>query len=391
METNFIFNLPTKLYFGKGEENKVGEILVEHGVNKVMIIYGSRFAKESGLLDRVIDSIHKTNIKFVLFGGARPNPTIEFVREGVELARKENVDFILMIGGGSSIDAGKLIAIGSKTTCDPFDYSLKKVAPKTRIPFGAILTIPASGSEMSNSCVIQDDQLHIKAGYSSDLNRPVFAIENPELSETLPKDQLIYGIVDMLTHTMERYFCESKSFEPSDYIGEGVMRAIIDAGKRIIEDPNDYEARSSLFILSSFSHNGITSVGKKYALTVHQLEHALSGLYPQVAHGAGLSILFPAWMEYYCTIDIDKFDRFSRNVFNINYKNKIKNAKIVPIEIRKFFKSIGAPLSFNELGISNPDIDSLVKILTNNGTRVVGHYLKPIDEKIAKEIFELAK
>jgi len=390
MLDNFTFSLPTKIYFGKDEENNVGNIINELGYKNVLVVYGMGSIEKSGLLQRVLKSLESKNIKYSFLSGIRSNPTIDKAKEGINILKNHNCDFILPIGGGSVIDVAKLIATGSKYDGDPFDISLKKYEPKDRIPFGCILTIAAAGSEMSNSCVIQDDALHIKAGYCSELNKPIFAIENPYLTLSVSDKQTTYGIIDMFTHSLERYLCKSNDDEVSDYLAEGVMRGIIDAGRNVKKDLQDIEARKSLMLLSSLSHNGMTSIGKKHQLTVHQLEHAVSGLYPEVAHGAGLSVLFPAFMEYYSNIDIDKFDKLAKNVFNSFLKDKKENAKMCAIKLKEFFKEMDGPLSFKDLGIENPDIDTLTKLVTKNGTRMVDHHIKPLDENVIKEIYNLA-
>lgn len=384
----FTFDLPTKLYFGRKEEERIGEILKDYKATNVLLVYGQKSIIESGLLNRIKTFIKHADIEITELPGARPNPTIEFVREGIEIARLKQIDFILAIGGGSVMDAAKLISTGFYYDGDPFDISLKRYIPTKSLPLGVIVTIAASGSEMSTSCVVQDDSTGVKRGYNSIFNRPLFAIENPELTFSVPKVQTGYGIVDIIMHTLERYFSYSPSDdEPADALSEILIKKTLKAGLIAYNEPNNYDARANLLLYSSFSHNGLTSIGKKYVMPVHQLEHVLSGLYPFVAHGAGLAALFPAWARYYLEYDLDKFDRFAQNVFNLHHEDKKINAEKGLTELIDYFKKINMPLSFKELGIENPDIDKMVELLTEGGTRMVAHHLKPLDKEVARKIY----
>ena len=389
MIDSFIFDLPTKLYFGKNQEDNIGKILKERKAKKVLLVHGQGSQVRSGLIDRVMYYIKHEDIDVVDFGGVRPNPTIELVRQGIKTAKEKGVDFIVAVGGGSAMDTAKLISTGFYYDGDPFDISLHKYAPKKALPLGVIVTIAASGSEMSSSCVIQDDLTGQKKGFNSEFNRPLFAIENPELTFSVPKNQTAYGIVDILMHTLERYFSYSPSeIEPSDAFAEALIKSTLESGEIAYKNPDDYTARGNLLLLSSFSHNGFTSVGKKYSMPVHQLEHVLSGLYPAVAHGEGLAVLFPAWAKFYLNYDLDKFDRFARNVFGLKCENKTENAKMGLLRLEEYFKAMDMPTSFKELKIENPDINKMVNILTNDGTRVVDHHVKPLDKNVALIIYK---
>ena len=389
MIDSFIFDIPTKLYYGRNQEENIGKILKERKAKKVLLVHGQGSQVKSGLIDRVIYHIKHEDIDIVDFGGVRPNPTIELVRDGIKVCKDKNIDFIIAVGGGSAMDTAKLISTGFYYDGDPFDISLHKYIPKKALPLGVIVTIAASGSEMSTSCVIQDDQTGLKKGFNSEFNRPLFAIENPELTFSVPKDQTAYGIVDILMHTLERYFSYSSSkIEPSDFFAEALIKSTLESGEIAYNNPGDYNARGNLLLLSSFSHNGFTSVGKKYVMPAHQLEHVLSGMYPSVAHGAGLAVLFPAWAKYYMNYDLDKFDRFARNVFGLKYENKTENARMGILRLEEYFKKMNMPTSFKELGIENPDINKMVKILTNDGTRVVDHHVKPLDKEVALIIYK---
>ena len=385
---NFDFEIKTKLFFGKDKHKEVGNILSSYNAKKIVVFIGQSSVKKSGLLDQVIVCLRDKNIDYIVLEGVRANPTDGLAKDFLKKVKEFQPDFLLAVGGGSVIDTAKLMAVGYYYDGDCFDFNLHKAVPIKALPLGVILTISASGSEMSTSCVIQNDATMIKRGFNSELVRPTFAIENPELTYSVNPYQTMCGIVDIMSHTLERYFQESNEQEPADGFAESLLKSVMEAGKRVIDNPLDYYSRSVLMLMSSLSHNGLTSIGKKAFLLVHQFEHALSGVYPEVAHGAGLAMLFPAWMKYYAEIDLDKFDRFARNVFGLNNPNKLENAKDGVKALENYFKSINAPLSFKELGIDNPDIDKLVDVLLDGGKKEIPHYKKPINLEIARIIYE---
>ena len=384
---DFDFVSPTKIYFGNNKEQLIGQICKDGGFKRVFIVIGQGSVKRSGLLDRVISSLDENGIQYSILEGVRANPTIQFCRKGIESARSFSPQLILAIGGGSVIDTAKNIATGYFYMGDSFDFNLHKATPKKALPVGVILTIAAAGSELSASCVVQDDETGIKRGFLSDFNRPIFAIENPKLTYSVSKTQTAYGIVDIMMHTLERFFNPSDELEPADGFAEALLRSVVEAAKIVTKDPTDYQARAVLMLMSSYSHNGITSIGKGSYLYVHQLEHALSGVYPEVAHGAGLAVLFPAWARYYVNYDLEKFNRLANNVFNLHGKNALENAKMGINEIDKLFTSLGMPKTFKDLGIENPDIDRLVNLVTDNGTKVINHPKKDMDKEVVKAIF----
>ena len=385
---DFDFISPTKIYFGTNKEELVGQICNERGYKRVYIVIGQGSVKRSGLLDTVLDSLNANDIKYQILEGVRPNPTIDLCRKGIEEARVFAPNLILAIGGGSVIDTAKNIAVGYFYVGDSFDFNLHKVKPKKALPIGVILTIAASGSELSTSCVIQDDETQIKQGFNDDIVRPVFAIENPKLTYSVSKVQTAYGVVDIMMHTLERYFNASSDNEPADGFAEALLRSVIKAGKKVMNNPTDYDARAVLMLMSSLSHNGMTSIGKNGGFFVHPIEHAVSGVYTNVAHAAGLAVIFPAWAKYYINYDVDKFDSLARNVFDLHNKNKIDNAKAGINEIEKLFAILGMPKTFKDLGIDNPDIDKLVNIITNNGERVIKHPKKDMDKEVLTTIFK---
>ena len=385
---DFDFISPTKIYFGTNKEDLIGQICVERGYKRVYIVIGQGSVKRTGLLDHVLELLDQNDIKYQILEGVRPNPTIDLCRKGIEEARAFAPNLILAIGGGSVIDTAKNIAVGYFYVGDSFDFNLHKAKPKKALPIGVILTIAASGSELSTSCVIQDDETQIKQGFNDDIVRPVFAIENPKLTYSVSKVQTAYGIVDIMMHTLERYFNASSDNEPADGFAETLLRSVVKAARTVMNNPTDYDARSVLMLMSSLSHNGLTSIGKKGAFFVHPVEHALSGMYPQVAHGAGLAVLFPAWAKYYVNNDVDKFDSLARNVFDLHNKNKIDNAKAGINEIEKLFAILGMPKTFKDLGIDNLDIEKLVNLITDNGERVIKHPKKDMDKEVLTAIFK---
>ena len=384
---DFDFISPTKIYFGSNKEQLVGQICNNSNYKRVYIVIGQGSVKRSGLLDKVTKSLDEFGIEYQILEGVRPNPTIDLCHKGIEEARAFSPNLILAIGGGSVIDTAKSIAVGYYYFGDTFDFNLHKVRPKKALPVGVILTIAASGSEMSTSAVIQDDKTQIKRGFNEDIVRPVFVIENPKLTYSLPKLQTAYGIVDMMMHTLERYFNPSSDNEPADGFAEALLRSVIKAGKVVVENPTDYDARAVLMLMSSLSHNGITSIGKGSFLYVHQLEHALSGVYPDVPHGAGLAVLFPAWAKYYVNYDTDKFNQLATNVFGLNNHNKLENAKAGIKELEKFFALLEMPKTLKDLGLDNPDIPRLVNLITNNGEIVIKHPKKDMDQDVLTAIF----
>lgn len=385
---DFDLVIPTKIYFGKNKEERIGEIIKSFGFTKVLIVIGQNSVIKSGLLDKVVSKLVENKITCKVFSGIRPNPTIKECKCCIDLAREFKPDLLLPIGGGSVIDVAKNVAVGYYYDGDSFDFNLHKVKPTKALPIGVILTIAASGSEMSNSCVIQNDDTNIKQGFNDDIVRPIFAIENPELTYSLPEKQTAYGIVDMIMHTFERYMVQSDELEPADSFAEAVLKNIVEASKIYVKNPTDYQARSVLMLMSSYSHNDLTNIGKKKIMPLHALEHCVSGFYPEVAHAAGLSVLFSAWTRYYLNYDMDKFDKLGKNVFGLNNPNKLQNGLLAIEEFEKLFEVLQMPRTFKDIGISNPDIDKLVALFAQDGTRVVGHHVKPLDKDVAREIFE---
>lgn len=386
---DFLYHTPTKVYFGKGKHKDVGNIIREFKCKKVMFLYGKGSIKENGLYEDILTSLIDNNIEYVEFGGVEPNPKLSFVREAIVVARENSVEMILAVGGGSVIDAAKYIASGTLSDCDVWDFVTRKESPKRALPVGCILTISAAGSEMSSSAVITNEGLHMKRGFNSEFNRCKFAICNPELTYSVSKYQTACGIVDIMSHTMERYFSVCEDTDLTDRIAESVLKSVISAGRVAIDNPFDYEARATLMWASSLSHNDLTGCGRAVTLAVHQLEHALSGEYDHIAHGAGLAVLFPAWARYVLEYNIERFAQFARRVWDVDEISDEYAAKAGVEKMAEFFVSIGMPATLDEFGLNSDSCEKLAQLCTFNNARTVKSYIELDFDKI-KEIFKSA-
>ncbi len=384
---NFNFHTPTAVYFGKDTHLQVGKIISDYGHNKIMMQYGKQSIKKSGLYDQVIASLNEYNVEVVEMGGVEPNPKLEFVNKAIELARKEKVQMILAVGGGSVIDSSKFTALGVKYEGNVWDFTSGKAVPQDALPVGCILTHSAAGSEMSNSAVLSDLSINKKKGCGSQFNRCKFAILNPELTYTVSKYQTACGIVDMMTHTMERYFTPCAPVEITDGIAESLLRTIISAGKIAIENPTDYEARANLMWASSLSHNNLTDCGRGGSLIVHQLEHAVSGYCDSVAHGAGLAVLYPAWAKYVYKANPKRFARFFKNVFGVEENDDLLTCQKGIEKMSEYFISLGMPTKLSEFGIEKDKAGLLSDLCTNGKTRILDSQM-PLGYLECKEIFE---
>lgn len=385
---NFDFYTPTKVFFGKGRQSKLGKIVSDYGYKKIMLQYGKGSIKQSGLYDEIVSSLGEYNIDVVEMGGVEPNPKIEFVRDAVRLAKDTGVELILAVGGGSVIDAAKYTALGAVSNFDVWDFVTGKEKPKSALPVGCVLTIAAAGSEMSWSAVVSDLSVSMKRGLASDLIRPLFAICNPELTYTVSPYQTACGITDIMAHTMERYFTPCEPTDLTDRIAESILKSVINSEKVVMENPYDYEARANIMWASSLSHNNLTGCGRINALPVHQLEHAVSGEYDSVAHGAGLAVLFPAWAKYVYKHNISRFAQFARRVWDVDEPDDKKAAEAGIEAMSDFFKSIGMPATLNEFGINADAIDRLVDLCTFGGQRTIKSVIE-LGEKEIRDIFYL--
>ncbi|WP_300361454.1 iron-containing alcohol dehydrogenase [Fusobacterium sp.] len=391
---NFIYYTPTKVVFGKDEEKNVGKLVKEFGGKRVLIHYGGGSAIRSGLIDKVKKSLSEENLFFVELGGVKPNPRLSLVYEGIKLSRENKIDFILAVGGGSVIDSAKGIGYGiaNDDIEDVWDLYIGKARTKKCAPIGVVLTIAAAGSEMSGSSVVTKEDEQLKRSYNSDNSRPRFAILNPELTYTLPKYQIACGIVDIMMHTMERYFSPVGNLEITDKISEGLLKTMIKYGKVSMEDPKNYEARSEIMWASSLAHNGLTGCGGKGDWATHQLEHDLGGVY-DVAHGAGLSAVWGSWARYVYKENPKRFVEFAKNIFEIEDNGSEEEIALKGIEaMEEFYKKLDMPIKISEAGIilSDEDIVNLANKCSNNRSRTIGSFKKLSYDDIEK-IYTMAR
>ena len=391
---DFTFYAPTAVTFGRGACDRTGAVLAAAGYTRALIVYGQGSVVRTGTLDRVKASLDAAGIAHAELGGVRPNPEIGLVREGVALARRENVGVVLPVGGGSAMDAAKAIALGARYEGDVWDFFAKRATPTDRLPVACVVTIPASGSEASNSCVISNDAEHLKCGVNTDLNRPVIAIMDPELTFTLPPYQTAAGVTDMISHVMERFFSGEPGVPVTDYLACGLVRAAIEGAQRVQADPRDYDARANLMWVGTLAHNGLAGCGLNIPgkrdgdWTCHGLEHELSALDTSITHGAGLAVIFPAWMRYVWCAHPERFLAFGREVFGIEPvdpavddlsgvdeeitpKQAVTDAVEATIdELQSFFVSLGMPRTLGELGVHEDDIEKMMPGLKlNRGER----------------------
>ena len=390
---NFNFYSPTEFVFGKGRESECGKYVKKNGGTKVLIHYGGGSVVRSGLLDRVKESLTAEGISFAELGGVQPNPRDTKVYEGIELCKTEGVDFILAVGGGSVIDSSKAIALGALYDGDFWDFYDKKAVITKALPVGTVLTIAAAGSEGSGNTVITKTDGMWKRGAGSDVLRPKFSIMNPELTFTLPAYQTACGATDIMAHVFERYFTNTTEVEITDRMCEAVLCTIIKEVPRVLENPENYDARANIMWAGTMAHNNICGVGREQDWNSHGLEHELSGLY-DVAHGAGLAVMMPAWMEFVMSHNVMRFAQMAVRVFGVsmNFENPEETAKLGIKAFRKFLRSIGMPINFAELGAKEEDIPELaekfaVTKIGANGT--TGGFVKLTKDDAAK-IYRIA-
>ncbi len=386
---NFTFYAPTYFDFGRGAESHVAERIRQFGGTKVLFHYGGGSIRTSGLYDRVKDCLDEAGIPFVELGGVKPNPRSGLVYQGIELCRKEGVDFILAVGGGSVIDSAKAIAAGSVYEGDFLDFYRKKTPIEKALPVGTILTIAAAGSEGSGNTVITDEETQKKKGAKSDVLRPRFSILNPELTCTLPPYQTAAGATDIMIHVCERYFSNTEEVEITDRLCEGILRTVIYETPRVLENPNHYEARANLMWAGMLAHNNVCGVGREQDWASHHLEHELSALY-DVTHGAGLAVIAPLWMRHVLKKNPRKLVDFATRVWDVPLDEANPEATALRgIEaFEAFLKSIGMPLSFEEIGARKEDIGQMTDKLFG-GRDTEGNYVKLTREDVM-EIYESA-
>lgn len=385
----FIFQSPTKIIFGKEAELEVGKEVQALGT-KVLLHYGGGSIKKYGLYDRVVESLKDAGVDFVELGGVQPNPRLSLVKEGIELCRKNDIDFILAVGGGSAIDSSKAIAVGVPYDGDVWDFYSEKEGVKEALPVGVVLTIPAAGSEASDSSVITNEDGWYKWSIGSDLIRPKFAIMNPEITYTLPPYQTICGVADIMAHVMERYFTNTKGVDFTDRLCEATLKTVIANAPKVLENPKDYDARAQIMWASTIAHNGLLNTGRLGDWASHGIEHELSAIY-DVPHGAGLAVVFPAWMKHVYTHDVDRFAQFAVRVWNVemDFENPKRTALEGIRRLEEFFSSIGLPVTLKELGIEDDRLEEMADKATDSNTNTLGNFVK-LDRDDVLEIYKLA-
>ncbi len=391
--TNFLYNAPTKVVFGKNTETQVGALLQELGVKKVLLHYGGESATRSGLLQKVEKTMEEAGVPYCSLGGVVPNPQLGLVREGVALCRKENVDFILAVGGGSVLDSAKAIALGAVADCDVWEFFEQSESPVTCLPVGVVLTIAAAGSEMSNSAVITNEETKVKRGIRNDLVRCKFAVMNPELTKTLPPEQTAAGVADVLMHTLERYLTpEEHTMMVTDALAEGLLRTVMLCGRHLMRAPSNYHARAEVMWAAALSHNGLMEAGNGSGdWACHQLSHELSAAY-DLTHGAALTAVWGSWARYVYKENVERFAKLAVQVLEVEPLDSDEETALAGIEeLEEFFWAMELPTNMAEAGLNlaEEDIQELAKRCTYYGKRTIGG-IKSLGEEDIAAIYRLA-
>ena len=391
---DFVYYAPTEVVFGKESEEQVAGLVKKYGGHKVLVHYGGRSAKKSGLLDKIFALLRQGGVDFGELGGVVPNPRLSLVQKGIDLCRKEKVDFILAIGGGSVIDSSKAIACGVPFDGNVWDIYMGKAEPASYLPVASVLTIPAAGSEMSDASVITNEDGDVKVGYSNPMSRPKFAIMNPVRTFTLPPYQTAAGVTDMMMHTMERYFSPEDDMDLTDALAEAVLRSMKENVYKVLADPEDYRARAQIMWGGSVAHNDLTGCGMTGDWATHQLEHDLSGMF-DVTHGAGLAAIWPSWARYVLKVNVSRFVRFAVNVMDVpNDFTDPEGTALRGIEaMERFYHSIGMPINIHELigrEITDEEIQEMVRKCSREGTLTQGTF-KVLYPKDMEAIYQMAR
>jgi len=387
---NFEFQNPTRIIFGRGAEEKVGEQVAGYSKN-ILLHFGGGSIKVSGLYDRVTASLKKAGVTWIELCGVQPNPRLSLVHEGVKLCKEHKLGLILAVGGGSVIDSAKAIAMGAVIEGDVWDIFIGKSAPINALPVGTILTIPAAGSEASTASVITNEDGWLKRGFNSEVIYPRFSILNPELAFSLPSFQVACGVTDIMAHLMERYFTNISHVEFTDRLLEATMKTLISQAPLVLKNPQDYDAWSELMWAGTIAHNNLLDTGRVGDWASHDIEHELSGIY-DVAHGAGLAVVFPAWMKHVLHNDLNRFVQWSVRVWNVEMDvfNPEAVARAGIERMEAFFHSIGLGTQLAALGIHDNRIDEMADKCTDKNTRTIGNFVK-LDRKAVKEILLLTQ
>ena len=392
---DFNYYAPTEVVFGEQSEEQVAALVKKYGGTKVLLHYGGKSAERSGLLDKMSRLLTEGGIPFVTLGGVVPNPRLSLARQGIELCRKEGVDFILAVGGGSVIDSAKCIAYGVCMDGDVWDlYIGKAEAPKTMLPVASVLTIPAAGSEMSEASVITNEDGDVKIGYSNNMSRPKFAIMNPRRTMTLPPYQTAAGVTDMMMHTMERYFTHDDDMDVTTAIAESLLRSMKDAIFAVLKNPEDYRYRAQIMWAGSVMHNGLTGCGQQDDWATHQLEHELSAMF-DVTHGAGLAAVWPSWARYVMHENLSRFVRFAVNVMDVpNDFTDPEGTALKGIEaMERFYRAIGMPVNIKELigrDVSDDEIKVMARKCSRDYQRTCGSF-KVLNVEDMEAIYRMAR
>ncbi len=388
---NFIFYSPTEFVFGRETEQKVGNLCMEYGAKKVMIVYGGGSVVRSGLLERVKASLTSAGVEACELSGVQPNPIDTKVREGIDMARKFNPDMMLPVGGGSVIDTAKAIAVGYGYEGDFWDFYIGKAKPASALPVGVVLTIPAAGSEGSGNTVITNTETHVKAGLRCPkLLRPKFAVMNPELTLTLPEWQTASGVTDMMAHILERYLSNTPDVQIGDRLAEGMLLSIMEVAPRLIANPQDYEARANIMWCGTVAHNDTCSVGRQEDWNSHAMEHEISAEY-DVTHGAGLAVIFPAFLQYASEHNPAKVAQLAHRVLGIADSGDVKaDALAGAMALKTWLHDVmHMPVTFAQLGIETPNLELLNTRLHKLKGDIMPGYM-PLDHKATMEIYKLA-
>lgn len=386
---NFTFSQPTQIIFGKDVENQAGQEARKYGT-KVLLHYGGGSIKRSGLYDRVTASLRNAGVEWRELGGVQPNPRLSLVKEGISLSREFGADIILAAGGGSVIDSAKAMAAGVMYDGDVWDFYSGRAFPQEALPVGVVLTISAAGSEASNSSVITNEDGWLKFGLSADCLRPKFSLCNPQLTCTVPPYQTACGIADILAHVMERYFTPQRDVDVTDRMCEAVMIGIMENARKVMTDPSSYEARAEIMWAGTVAHNDIVGVGRSGDWSSHQIEHEISAIY-DIPHGAGLAIVFPAWMKHVYKHDIARFKQFAQRVFEIadDFGDDESIATEGIARLESFFSEIGLPVTLSEANIPHDRLDEMAQKCGSRSANV-GNYAK-LTKDTVRQILELAK
>lgn len=390
---DFNYYAPTEVVFGAQSERQIARLVKKYDGHKVLLHYGGQSAERSGLLGEIRQMLTNNGIDFVEAGGVVPNPLLSKVYDSIDLCHREKVDFILAVGGGSVIDSAKAIALGLAYSGDVWDFFIGKAKATECFPIGVVLTIPAAGSEMSDGCVITKTEGNLKRAYDDDICRPKFAVMNPERTYTLPAWQTACGVVDMMMHTMERYFTHDNDMTLTDNLSEALLRTVMESGIEVMRNPNDYRHRSQIMWAGSVAHNGLTGCGHGEDWATHMLEHELSALF-DVSHGAGLSAVWGSWARYVYKDDISRFVRFAVNVMGVpNDFTDPEHTAICGIEaMERFFHSLSMPVSIPELlgrSVTEDEIVEMARKCSLDRTSTIGRFRK-LDYKDMEEIYRMA-